>query len=150
MPTTITVGTFNIENLFTRYKFRGKKVTKTAAGKKTVAFEPFTPAELSKAVERGFINDRNLFERILEPERKPDSISGVLSKTGTVVLPPRGINVDVTYCGFSPAQLGKQPDQIGVQMAGSHFLLELPDRVCFLSGRFVRTPRTQRVVDIHN
>ncbi len=69
MPDTFTVATFNVENLFTRYRFRGKKITQTIGGKKVVTFRPFTPEELAKVVERGFIIDRNLFEQILEPER---------------------------------------------------------------------------------
>lgn len=66
MSTTITIATFNAENLFTRYKFRGKRIKKN--GK--MVYLPFTKAELAKAVKDGFILDKNFLSRYMEDNRK--------------------------------------------------------------------------------
>jgi predicted extracellular nuclease len=67
MSTTFTIATFNIENLFTRYNFKGKKI-KDAQGK--TAYRPYTPKELDTAVKDGFIIDKNIFNTTLKPVRK--------------------------------------------------------------------------------
>ena len=53
MPTSITIATFNCENLFKRYKFSSK----------------LADAKKNDAVENGFIIDKTIFETILPEER---------------------------------------------------------------------------------
>ena len=61
MGTNVTVTTFNTENLFTRYNFRGKNTGKKDAGGKVI-YRPFKAKELEKAVKDGFIIDPDLFK----------------------------------------------------------------------------------------
>lgn len=71
MPTkTLTVATFNLENLFTRWKFRGRRLTYYKSGKKKYRWVPFTPKQAQAATELGFVLDKNKFERVKEPIRK--------------------------------------------------------------------------------
>ena len=68
MATSITVATFNTENLFTRYNFRGKKTgRKDARGR--LIYRPYTAKELERAVKNGFIIDPNVFLTALKPVR---------------------------------------------------------------------------------
>ena len=67
MPTSVTIATFNVENLFVRYSFKGKKV-KDAQGKTT--YKPFTQKQLAAAVKDGFIIDKDVFNKTFEPVRK--------------------------------------------------------------------------------
>lgn len=69
MATKVTTATFNCENLFTRYNFRGKKTGRKDSKGKAI-YREFTPAELDKAVKDGFIVDKEVFKRSLEPFRK--------------------------------------------------------------------------------
>lgn len=66
---TITIGTFNCENLFTRFKFRGKRIKKTVDGKTTYEYRPYTPEELEAATKNGFLIDKDKFERVIPDER---------------------------------------------------------------------------------
>ncbi len=54
MSQTITIATFNCENLFTRFKFGTNA----------------TPAEVENAVKNGFIIEKKLFETIMNGEKK--------------------------------------------------------------------------------
>lgn len=67
---TFTVATFNVENLFTRYRFRGRRVAYTQAGKKKYRYVPYTPKQLSEAVKGGVTIEAKMFSRNLEPTRK--------------------------------------------------------------------------------
>ena len=67
---TLTVATFNLENLFTRWKFRGRRVAYIKNGRKKYRWVPFTPKQAKEATERGFILDKNKFERLSDPMRK--------------------------------------------------------------------------------
>lgn len=66
MTTTVTIVTFNAENLFNRYKFRGKRTK--VNGK--VKYVPYTNAELAKAVKDGFLIDKNILSTYMEDNRK--------------------------------------------------------------------------------
>ena len=67
--TEVTIGTFNAENLFTRFKFKGRRVRKPAppnSGKKfTYEYVPYTAEELREAVSKGFIIDPKTLKRYL-------------------------------------------------------------------------------------
>ena len=69
MANTLTIATFNVENLFTRFKFKGRRVKNPPGSKKKTRFVRYTPKQLAKAVEDGFIIDRNVFKRYLRPSR---------------------------------------------------------------------------------
>jgi len=66
MATEFTIATFNVENLFIRYNFRGKKVK---IGNKTT-YKAYTAKELQQAVKDGFIRDPKIVTRNFEPIRK--------------------------------------------------------------------------------
>ncbi len=67
MPTSVTIATFNVENLFIRYSFKGERI-KDAQGK--TKYKPYTEKQLVDAVKDGFIVDKKMFNRTLEPVRK--------------------------------------------------------------------------------
>jgi predicted extracellular nuclease len=67
MPTPVTIATFNLENLFIRYSFKGKKF-KDTQGK--TRYKPYTKKQLADAVKDGFIIDKAMFNRTFEPVRK--------------------------------------------------------------------------------
>ena len=69
MATSFTVGTFNVENLFTRYKFRGKRVKYVQGGKTRYKYVEYTPAELSKVVKGGVRIETKMFSRIFGTHR---------------------------------------------------------------------------------
>ena len=68
MGTNVTIASFNTENLFTRYNFRGKNTGKKDDEGKVI-YRPFTAKELEKAVKDGFIIAPNLFKTTLKPIR---------------------------------------------------------------------------------
>ena len=68
MATPVTVATFNTENLFTRYNFRGEKTGKDEKGK--TVYRPYTAKEFERAVKDGFILDPDVFKTTLKPVRK--------------------------------------------------------------------------------
>jgi len=68
MPSQVTIATFNAENLFARYNFKGKKTNQKDAKGRWV-YRPYTPSELNKAVKDGFIQDKDLFKKSLKPIR---------------------------------------------------------------------------------
>lgn len=65
----VTIATFNAENLFTRYNFRGKK-TKKKDSRGRVVRRAYTPKQLAAAVKDGFIIDKNVFKATMGPTRK--------------------------------------------------------------------------------
>lgn len=74
MAAQVTIATFNAENLFTRYNFKGEKTNQKDAKGKWI-YRPYTPVELAKAVRDGFIHDTNLFKKSMKP------IRGLTAKT---------------------------------------------------------------------
>jgi len=68
MAKEITIATVNVENLFTRYNFKGKK-TGLKDHKNRNIYRPYTSKELQRAFKDGFIVDRNLFKTALKPSR---------------------------------------------------------------------------------
>jgi len=64
---TVRIGSFNCENLFQRFKFKGKKRKNPDTGK--TEFVPFTPNQLHDAVKNGFILDTDKFQRVKPEER---------------------------------------------------------------------------------
>lgn len=68
MATKVTIATFNTENLFTRYNFRGKKTGRKDAHGRAI-YRPYTAKELERAVQGGFIIDKNVFKATLKPIR---------------------------------------------------------------------------------
>jgi predicted extracellular nuclease len=78
MSNEVTIATFNAENLFTRYNFRGEK-TGQKNSKGNPIYRPYTPKELAKAVKDGFIIDKNIFKSSMEPFRtlSAEAIKGV-------------------------------------------------------------------------
>ena len=69
MPATMTVATFNAENLFARYRFKGKRTNQKDARGRYI-YREYTPDELAKAVKDGFIRDPKLFKTSMKPIRK--------------------------------------------------------------------------------
>jgi len=57
-----------VENLFTRYNFKGKKIGRKDQKNRNI-YRAYTPEELQRAVKDGFIVDRNLFKSALKPSR---------------------------------------------------------------------------------
>lgn len=81
MATTFTLATFNAENMFRRFKFKGKKVAaKKGAGKAKAVYRPYTAKEIMNAVKDGFIIDKTLFETFFPIGRK--LTAKAIAKTG--------------------------------------------------------------------
>jgi predicted extracellular nuclease len=68
MAGEITIASFNVENLFTRYNFKGKKTGQKDHKNRNI-YRPYTPKELQRAVRDGFIIDREMFKTALKPSR---------------------------------------------------------------------------------
>lgn len=66
MSETVTIATCNVENLFTRFHFKGKKV-KESQGK--ITYRPYSAKELEAAVKDGFIIDKKVFKTTFKPVR---------------------------------------------------------------------------------
>ncbi len=69
MANSFTVATFNVENLFVRYSFRGKRVKYTEYGKTKYKYREYTDKELREVVKGGFIIDRRVFRSTFDEHR---------------------------------------------------------------------------------
>ena len=86
--TKVTVGTFNTYNLFTRYKFNGRKRRFPApegSGKKfTYKWVKYTKDELFEAVKNGFSFHSNVFKKLSQEDRNLTAI--VISELDADIL----------------------------------------------------------------
>ena len=85
MATSVTIATFNAENLFTRYKFKGKKTNKKDSKNRWI-YREYTPKELANTVKNGFLIDPKKFKTYLKSTRELTAQAIKAVKADIVVL----------------------------------------------------------------
>lgn len=63
----VRIATFNVENLFARFRFTGEPLHKK---RKIVGYRPYTPEELDSILKNGWTVEQTFFQPLSTPERK--------------------------------------------------------------------------------
>lgn len=95
MPTTLRVGTFNVENLFARFRFKGKRERyQKPDGTWGYRYRPFTDAESLEAVRDGWIVNQTQFT-IRNEENKQITAEAIKAINSDVLALQEVENLDV-------------------------------------------------------